>query len=205
MSSTIDPHDGHGAWPVSLEVPSTRSRTGAADWSRRSFRVVEVDVRTPVVVESRSLGSSTIVVAIPTGVLDEDVADHLDQVLTDRRAEPVVIDLDHCTIVNTSVLAGLDPHRWQRSATQTCIACRRSTARELLVRSGAAQRLAVFRHTEDALQALVHSGSGYGLGWEIDLTTRSIPATHRRRASDHWPARPVRPIPSSGGPWAAPA
>jgi anti-anti-sigma regulatory factor len=205
MPSTTDPHDGSRMQPGARLIPSAGSVTGAADRAPRSLHVAEVDVRTPVVVESRRMGSSTVVVATPTGVLDEDLAAHLDAVLTDRRAEAVVIDLDHCTIVNTSVLAGLDPHRWQRSATQTCIACRRPTARELLVRSGAAQRLAVFRHTEDALQALIHSGSGYGLGWELDLTAPSVPASHRRRTADHWPARPVRPIPSSGGPWAAPA
>lgn len=104
------------------------------------------------------------VVAV-NGALDAAAASQLSDLLERCDGKPVVIDLDHCALIDPAVLAALDARRWDRSPEDTCLVSSRSTARTLLVRHGLHHRFAVFQQCADAIQAHLYACMGHGPGW----------------------------------------
>ncbi len=108
--------------------------------------------------------SHDVVVVRPRGGLDAALADELRSTVLDTSG-PVVIDLDECVLIDPASLERLAADPALPETSELAIACRRLSCRQLLVRSGIGDHVAIFGRLEDALQAREFARSGYGTGW----------------------------------------
>lgn len=104
-----------------------------------------------------------VLIVEPVGTLDLDSMKALDQLL-DVIDTPVVVNLRRCEPDGVSALLQHELSRSEQfAAGHVSVVCDRSDSP--LEPSDAGRRVAVFRHTEDAIQALVLFESGFGDGW----------------------------------------
>lgn len=116
-----------------------------------------------------------VVIVAPQGVFDRATVDRLDRLLQAHGETPVVIDLSESTLADPTMLDRLAPHRWGRTVLSTCVSCSRATGRVLLSFARLSERVAIFHHVEDAIQAAVLADAGHGGGWSL------LPANPRAR------------------------
>lgn len=81
-----------------------------------------------------------------------------DRVVIDLSDAVLVSPAHLCELIDDVVAAGEDPDR-------VCLVCERLSTQVLLRRYGATEQSAVFASVNDALQAAILQGEGYGEGW----------------------------------------
>lgn len=112
-----------------------------------------------------------VLMVTPLEVLDTSWLSRLDELIRVSCQGPLIIDLTECIILDPRVLGQLDPSRWDRPWSLTCVVS--SAEGERLFRDRPGKRVARFCHAADALRALVLARSGYGDGWGCELISEA--------------------------------
>lgn len=109
------------------------------------------------------------VVVQPIGRLDADLVGDVRQVALEAHA-PVIVDLTGSVLIDPIAVQRI-AHDWELYRPRMCIVCPRPTGRELLVRAGLHEHLAIFDDAEVALDAL-RSSTDAADGWSPSTAAR---------------------------------
>jgi hypothetical protein len=91
-----------------------------------------------------------VVILRPIGALDRLLVEELRDLVLSARA-PVVIDMDECVLVDPAAVRRI-ALGWDLYRPDMCMVCRAAAARELLVRAGVYQYVAVFEAIDLAVR-----------------------------------------------------